>query len=582
MILVHGSSKPDLAPNAEAVAEVQHVATLVIGTKQSRFHGDAFEWDTRKARTVALTFESPWFSQRQLDFFIWADAAVNVEISCDAFATLLTASLSSEAGFPVASKLTTTTVGGDAGLTSRFRVFLNANVDARIWVGLDGGKECPRSQLKWKVVPDLHLAVLCATWIAALAALMLVGFATGVKAVLLGVPTMAALPWALKSLGVSWAGRVDVSTLALWIARNSSRWVQRTWVALGMPAALLVAYLLASLGVYGIYYFRIQQVVSRAPNVATAADLFCDYPERTEARALLARAVHSSHGSPGRANAYSEATRFIPVERFLGRCLSEWRLTPLFVDVPPSRKNDARIFYASLWWNAINHWDELPAAEVAIRQALSPRGALVHLTLAKYELLSLNNRGEQLWCEGAKASSQECASRRKECADARRRLIEAIEREWTVAETHTVTYLEARDALAFSYSSTGCDPSGPKDEELAVSNLRALVRAMPREEVLLDNMLTQFNFRMFLDAEWERNPDHPTAAQWKKDCELRQTFCQRLRDTFINDGKQKFFSSGRELRAQEWDAASLPALKGEALERRIELFIKKDWKWPLN
>ena len=582
MILFHGTSKPSLAPNTEAVAEVPYAATLAFGGERLRFQGDAFEWDTRKARTVALTFDSPWFSQRQMDFLIWADAAANVEVSCDAFATVLTASLTSEEGLPVASKLTNTAVGGDTGLTSQFRVFLIADVGTSVWIGLNGGKEFPRTQLRWNVVPDLHLAVFCATWIVALAALMLVGFATGVKAVLLGAPAMAVLPWALKSLGVSWAGRVDVSTLALWIARNCSRWVQRTWIALGLPAALLVVYLLTALSVYGVYCFRVQQVVSQSPNVATAADLFCNYPERIEVRALLARAVHSSTGSRGRANAYSEATGLIPLDHFRGTCLYEWRLTPFFIDVPPSRNDDARIFYASMWWNAINDWRELPPAEAAIWQVLSGRGELARLTLAKYELLSLNNRGEQIWCDGAKASSPDCASKRKECANARKRLIAAIEKEWTVVETHTVTYLEAHDALAFSYTSTGCDPSGPKDEELAVRYLRALLGAMPRGEVVLDNMLTQFNFRKYLDAQWELNPDHPTAVQWKKDCALRPTFCQRLHDTFINDGKQTFFSSGREQRAREWDSPSLPALNGEALERRIESLTKKDWKWPLN
>ena len=364
--------------------------------------------------------------------------------------------------------------------------------------------------------------------------------------------------------------------------RKRSHRVLQAWAALGLPAALLVAYFLTALTIYGVYYFRVQRVASQQPDVPTAAELFCSYPERIEVRALLARAVHSSNGSPGRANAYSEATRLIPVERFQKRCLSAWRLTPFFIDVPPSRKDDARIFYASMWWNAINDWVELPPAEAAIRQVLSDRGGLAELTLAKYELLSLSNRGEQIWCAGTGASSPMCASKRKECADARMRVMRAFNPAWTVVEMHTVTYLEARDVLAFSYVSTGCDPSGPRDEELAVANLHDLVRAMPRGEVVLDNMLTQFNFRKYLDAQWELNPNHLTAVQWQKDCALRPAVCKRLRDTFINDGKQTFFGPGREQRDQEWDAPSLPALKGEKLERHIESLIKKDWKWPLN
>ena len=358
------------------------------------------------------------------------------------------------------------------------------------------------------------------------------------------------------------------------------------WSLAGIPAALLMTYVAFALLIYGDYYQRVQaQGLSEDADLGHTVALFCRYPERVEVRALQSRQIHMANRAAASVNAHAEVTRQLPVRQFQENCMSAGRIAPHLFERSPGDRERTLIFYASIWWNAIAEMKDFDPAMTAIRAVLSDSATshtLVALTLAKYDTRSIKNQNEHKYCLGPLGGSEDCATRRAQCAAARHRLVELIGRITNPRDVRTVTYLEARDVAASSYMSTGCAPEGDDDATKVVVHLWALVESIPKQEAVLDDLLTQLNFRKYLDAQFEMRPNHPTGQEWKSQCaQYQQDVCKLLHETFINDQKQTFFAPDREKRTAEWGAPSIPALNQAALEQAVDRLTKKGWKWPL-
>jgi len=583
-----GESPPVVAPNPKAVEQSQVVLPLQIEGKAETYQGEALQWDPAKARTIALVFAGPWYSKRTIHFFMWAAESVKIRLTSPVLPEPILVDLEATSG-PAGKTVSFDLPDRKHSLSDEIRIYLTceSNAPVPIFVGLDGNSPPLRTRMQSSVVANLPLAVLAASWSLVFAALFAVGVQTGSKGALFAAPALAVLPGILNLLGIAWAKVFNVSRLALWVTKTLPRPAAVAWSLAGIPAALLMTYVAFALLVYGTYYHRLQTLgLSEEADLKQASALFCRYPERPEIRALLAKKIHVANSASSSVNAQLELTKMLPVSRFFEECLSGLRLAPLLYEENPGERARSLVFYASIWWNSIERLKDFDPAMTAIREILSQPGksdVLIALTLAKYETRSIKNQNEHGYCKGDRlAASEDCAMRRKQCAVARSKLVRLIDQIAAPGDVRTVTYLEARDVAASSYMSSGCAPEGPDDERKVVAHLWALVNAIPKQEVVLDDLLLQINFRKYLDSQFEKRPAHQTSQEWQAECQqYRPEVCKLLYETFINDQKQTFFTPDREKRAAEWESPSIPAQKGAALEQTIDRLTKKGWKWPL-
>lgn len=586
MGLLHAKSSPVVAPNPQAIDQVQVVQLLPYNGAGQTYQGEALRWDTTKSRTIALVFTASWYAQRQVHLFLWTSESTTLQVSG---ATLRKPeSVHFDAAAGIATKSIDLPISAATGeLADDVRIFLSieGNPAGSVYIGLEGREPRMTTQVQCKVVPNLALAVLLATWSIVFAVLFAIAVMTGSKGALFAAPALAVLPGVLNLLGVSWANWFNVSRLARWVTNQWPRKGAVAWSVIGVPAALMMSYVACALFLYVIYNQRVEsQGLSDDADLMQVAALFCDYPERLEVRALTARKLSAANQASLLVTAEADLLKLVPTARFLGECLSRSRLTPQIMELNPGHRDRALVFYAGLWWKTIDSIDEFEPAMKEIRTVLGSTGkpnGLIELTLAKFETRSVKNQNEHLHCAASNRTTPGCETRRKQCAIERDKLVKALAQVTDPADVRTVTYIEARDVAASSYMSPGCAESGPDDAKLVVEHLRKLIRAIPRQEPVLDDLLSQLNFRKFLDAQLESRPAHQTSQAWQEQCKLQADVCKLLYETFINDQKQTFFSPDREKRATEWESPSIPALKGAALEPVIERLTKKGWKWPL-
>ena len=589
MALLTHQSPPVVAPNPKAVELSQVVLALPVDGKTEVYQGEALQWDVSKAPTIALVFTGPWYGRRTANLFLWATAAdTTLQVTSTSLSSPVTVNLVPTQG--AASRNLELAIEQPPGkLSDEVRIFLTCEGDTpgtSIFIALDGGPAHMGTRLETQAVPNLPLAMLVASWSLVFAALFAIGVLSGSKGALFAAPALAVVPGILNLLGVSWAKMFNLSLLARGLANSLPRWAGIAWSMAGAPAAVLMSYVAFALLVYAAYDHRLDtQGLAEEATLKQVASLFCDYPERHEVRALTARKLFALNRVSRSVNAELELIKEIPTERFLNDCLAGPRVTPLFFAMDAGQHERALIFYAGVWWASVDRVKDLDVVMREIRRVLTSPGAssaLSELTLAKFEARSIKNQNEHNFCKGDKAGTEDCTLRRRNCAVARAKLEAKIERITEPADVRTITYLEARDVAASSHMSTGCAAEGPDDAKKAVDHLKALVRNTPREAVL-DDFLLQLNFRKFLDAQFEKRPDHQTSLEWQAECRTyRPDVCALLIETFINDQKQTFFVSDREKRAADWETPSIPALKGPALEQAVERLKKKDWKWPLS
>lgn len=585
MGLLHARSSPVVAPNPQAVDQVQVVQVLPFNGAPQVYQGEALRWDASKARTIALVFSASWYAKRHVDLFLWSSESTRIAVSGTALLRKEVVHLDASAGICKSIDLPISAASGD--LADEVRVFLNidGNATGSVYIGLEGGHPGMTTQIQAQVVPNLSLAVLLASWSIVFAVLFAFAVMTGSKGALFAAPALAVLPGVLNLLGLSWASWFNASRLARWVTNRWSRQGAIAWSLVGVPAAMMMSYVACALLLYVVYYQRVvSHGLSDDADLKQVAEIFCDYPERLEVRALTARKLAAANQASLSVTAEADFLKILPTARFLGECLSGSRLTLQIMELNPGHRDRALVFYAGLWWKTIDRIDEFEPAMNEIRNVLAITGkpsGLIELTLAKFEARSIKNQNEHFYCAAGSRATPGCEARRKQCAVARARLVKALAKVTGPADVRTVTYIEARDVAASSFMSPGCAESGADDAKLVIDHLRNLIRAIPRQEPVLDDLLSQLNFRKFLDAQLESRPSHQTSQAWQEQCKLQADVCKLLYETFINDQKQTFFSPDREKRATEWESPSIPALKVAALEPVIERLVKKGWKWPL-
>ena len=178
------------------------------------------------------------------------------------------------------------------------------------------------------------------------------------------------------TFGVGLLAISDVSSFTLrlfhWVRHTVwRRCVAHLFEVSAIAGAALVAWILLSNAVIANFQYRLDEA-ARPQNSAQAElmamNLFCDYPERVEARALLASYLVQIRGEPeAQSKAYErvlgETTpepglKGIDGERFLSECIAPNRLLPHFTQDSEVARDSARIFYAALFFHVIRNPQE--------------------------------------------------------------------------------------------------------------------------------------------------------------------------------------------------------------------------------
>ncbi|CAN7740641.1 hypothetical protein [Variovorax sp. LjRoot178] len=585
-------TKPPTADPDQKVLRSVEVAREIRFPKGESitFNGEALAWDTADGNAVALLFEADWYARRSIEVVMWTEGNFRLKFSSGALAKCEVVEFEGEEGKPVGHRLTLHVIDRNGGLTESIRltIAVDGSGAGAIYFGIDGNPPGTQTLIRSELVLDRRVCFLASTWVNLIALLLIVATMTGLKTAVYASPALLLIPALFKQLGVPWPESFNVPKLALMLFKRLPRLATGFWSFLGLSSMLMLSYVMAALAVFLIFLLRMPDTrISDGSQLSQATEFFCKYPERVEARALLARYIHRTSGSSGSVKGYHDATRLIPIGRFQAECASMWRLAPLFYDINARRDEDGLVLYASLWWNSIGNDRDFDEALKAIREILrtTPRpSGMAALTLAKYETRAVKNMNEQRFCKDEKQNSEDCRNRREQCAAIRDKFVRLLdEGDWKNTDMNTVTFIESLDVAASSFMSRGCAISSPDDAKIAVNHLRELAGVIEPLNASLEDGLYQINFRKFLESQLEKHPAHATSEEWQRECkEYHPDVCQLLLDTVAYKRTQGIFSPEQRLRQIGWDKPSIISLEEEEFSKKIKELAQKDWKWPLS
>lgn len=578
--------RPSVAPAYEALKPGHASLDLQLDGSATLFEGDTLEWDTGESTTVRLRFVAPWYLRRALHIVIWSEQPAEIILSSPAAVASELVKLEPSAGQPTGRRIQIPILDEGDGLVEVIRLTAKRTGGSagRISFGFEGQRADLQTRVNARWAMQFKLLMLAATWAVMFTMLFLVGRAIGFGPLAPVAPVLALVPTVLSLLGAQWANAFKVNRIAMRLVRALPRWMQVAWTALGGAATGLLAYVIVAFLVYAQYRWELSDAISGTTSIEELAELFCRYPERVEVRAALTRKLHTGATPGARAALYGVAARHLQ-DRFETGCPPpSTRLARWFYEVPAVRRDDARIFYASLWWNALDvDVAEFYTALGRIRAILKEPPAstrLARLTLVKYETRLRMNLNESIYCNRELSRTDDCQRRRRECAEWRTKLLDRLQGHWDQSEADSVAYLEARDVAGSSFVFQGC--ASEPVPKLAIDQWRRMTDAIPEGRVVLDDLLGQLNFRKLVDGWLDTVPHHPSSEAWKDGCPgTYGGTCQLLKDAFIANEKQVFFGPSRAARRAEWERASIPFLDSAKFPDRIRELAGKDWKWPL-
>jgi hypothetical protein len=548
-----------------------------------RFVGRALEWDLAKSTTIGLEFEAPWFTHREIELFAWSTIDATIELdSRDLSQPQLTVELA-----PSSFRSLRLEVLADqpakGGITRvSFNAVNLARADGKIYFGLGGHESERATRIRSHLAPSPALFLYLSTWfnLACLLFIFMAGF--GLKASGALATLLVLVPNVLEKLGAQWASKFSPGAIAQWMRKRVPR-VIPYWRASTIPLAGVVMYMVTAFIYFAVYEWSLDDQLARSTtSIGERSEFFCRYPERVEARVLLAKHLDIRSAEKSLHTAYDSALSTTGKTRFLTECLSRTRLLAWLVDDAPRHQTNARILHASLLWNTSSK-EEFHDRVRAINDVLSlPRTTIddrvAQLTFAKYQLKAVKNYNEQVHCKDM--ASQACLTGRKACIAARSTLLQLLDQPWA-HERASVAFLEAHDAAASSHLSIGCSYGSSVDTEAAIKHYHAIIGALPRGPTL-EQPLTQMNFRKLVDSLSEKYAEHPTSRQWREECaKFFPDSCKLIAETFIKDERQTFFEQNREDRARSWGRASITYLEGDELRKRLWDEREKGWRWPL-
>jgi hypothetical protein len=562
------------------------------------YRNEALEWNLSESETIVLFFRAPWFTDCEVELFLWSEFDLTLEGSTGSNEKCSRISLGRNSGgiprIAIATIPVPFNVEGDASTTKlSFSVTAGMKPDARVFFGLRDPRVGTQTCLHAKIAWTGRFWFWLATWLIAFCTLFLALSCSKIPGPALIFTALPALPALLDRLGLRWASSLDVNRLALFLYRMFHPVARSMWILLTLPLVAYTVFAVWALLMPVYFRYELEDQLKKDISDPEHITFFCRYPERIEARVLLAR-HYSQFGRGDKAvrdllDAVKVIRKALPTDKFLNGCLSHSRIKRFFLRDADSMEDEARIFYASLLFNTIEtfkDFDRMPE----IRKILGgdsggalARGPLATLTLAKYELRSIKNT-TAYECEVAPASLA-CQTGVDKCKVAKTRFegLLAKPNNWdNVDRRNSVTYIESLDLAASARLSRECGGGTAADVEEAIKLYKQMLRTIPAEPKL-DQNLSQINLRNLTDAELDvRSVDyHP--KDWVKRCnaDLAEV-CRQIKQAVIKDGKDRFFSADPIQREEEWGKASLAsaAIKEKDLKEKLLDETNKRWREP--
>jgi len=581
-------------------AEQRTIVTQFASTDgtQMTYHGRVLVWDLAKSRSIELEFRCPWYSDRIVELFAWSEKAVTLDIYPEDSISPVAFPLSGPNGTAprINSCSMTIPLVRDSSADSVRVTIVNAGAPepGSVCLGLTRASSGLRTAATREARFDKRGRFLVYTWISVLCALFALFAPLGSYGfVLVGLP---AVPFLLKYAGLDGSFKIDISTFSLWlfikthaVANGSAlmRWLRpRILGLLCIPLSLAAVYVLVGLLVPLRFANDFEDALNSPPERMEDIELFCAYPERLEARALLARRfslIRSESGAWG--SAIQTIRNRIDTKTFLG-CIESKRWARVFTDVPELREDEARAFYAALIFYSVNSFEEFPAAMNEIRQILRPgeasAGPLSELAWRTFQTRMEKNSGEDLYC-GRDPSSKECAEAMARCRAAGKQLEDMLAQSTTwsyLDRRQNAIYIEARDVAASARLSPVCSAVTESDVRWAINHYEAMLGAIPGDP-RLDRPLSSVNLRFLSESIfYPRSPKSPVQS-WVRICADRlKRECAEIREAIIGNGDRKFFSKDRIAGNSEWDKASLAQANFKDLREFALAESKRNWRKP--
>lgn len=612
-------SEAGIAEHAPLSAAEQADIAVTLNTKRDGtylFSGKVLIWNLQKSDFLTLTFNTQWFASNMVELYLWSTSPVQIEIQTEQSIRFIEPG-SETLGFclgelgdryPESKYLVLEC--GDGGILNEtptrltLRAKPHGNVElGRIFFGIERRRAAKATRVRRTYTWNERTRIFAATWCNIFFGLFALfgGVTWYVGFALIALPF---LPELLKRVGVSAAFKFDLSALASWIHNTQKgspalRWslektVVRIWCVSSLVFFALALYVGASLLAPYVFKHRLEEALEASLHAPAEnfsdATLFCSYPERLEARALLARRyvlLKSDRGAWQKAQ--QKILETINLETFIGACLSKWRFARLFVENQSEGEDEARVFYASLLFDTLSGKPEdyapalIKVSTVLQSRAGTKSGPLAALALAMYELRSVKNIAERLLCSSGNADAL-CISAMHSCSAARERLENMLKdaEKWSKPNLRQqVTYIEARDVAASTALSFACSAVQDADIKVAINHYWTMLGAIPIDP-RLDRSLSQINLRNLASSRLE--PERyleGVADGWRKECSSnRGSFCKDIQEAVIGSGERRFFSKDRIVRNADWDKPSLSLASVREFREIVLAEATRNWRPP--